>query len=257
LCFQARLVTENEWVHGTADVHDEFTDLVNITEAIKKQSLQGMNEIRLGQDEPEDFREIIRLELAPECTLEGLTKICSCGSEDTHARVYNDRMSEFAWNSKHRCLDASGGGMHLFAKNWQARIQKIFRDVPLVWSKDVRDRIVHKGMLPLLAELIVVDSCVFPIYKSSFSEEWKHTIVMDEDFTRDRNSMTFFTRKDVCGLFYRGGQGATSEKQAYRSWRHNFGVLEWHDLGSMLSLDFASHFWQLSHHCSCVGCVPL
>jgi hypothetical protein len=256
--FQARLVSENEWEHGTADVQYGFTDLVNITEAIKNSSLQRMEEVRLGQGPPEHLCERIMLELAPECTPEGLTKICTCkdGDEDTYARVYNNSMNEFTWNSKHRCRDASRGGMHHFAKNWQARTQKVFRDVPLVWSKDVRDRIVQKGMLPLLAELMVVDSCVFPIYRSSFSEEWKHTIVIDEDFTRDSNSMMFFARKDVCGLFYRDGQG-TREKQAYRSWRHSTGMLEWHRLGGMLTLEFESHFWQLTRHCNCVGCVPL
>jgi hypothetical protein len=228
--FQARIVPEDGWEHGTADVQHGFINLVNITESIKNSELQRMQEIRLGLN-PKHICERIILELAPECALQGLTKTCTCTG------------------------GICTGGMHLFAKNWQARIRKIFKDVPLVWSKDVRDGIVHKEMLPLLAELILVDSCVFPIYTSSFSEEWKHTMVMDENFRRGSDSM-FFSTKNICALFYRDYPG-TREKQAYRSLFHNIGVIEWHRLGSMLSLDFSSHFWQSSCHCICAGCVPL
>jgi hypothetical protein len=185
------------------------------------------------------------IELGPGCGLEEVTKSCKCDTSSINVSMLQG-LSEFSKRSFHmRCGTVSN--MFNFATNWQKRVEDCFRDAPLVWSIKTRHEKLQEMMLPLLAELILMDACVFPIHRATALDCGTRADIISTSVVNSEVQTFRTVHKRICSTFCATLPVRTTKEYSTR--------LKFSSCGNRAELAFRESIPLHSLWCMCVGCL--
>jgi hypothetical protein len=151
--------------------------------------------------------ERILIEVEPSCKMGTLTRLCNCDLPDT------DLVPIYAWEQRtitkgyghgptHRCMQNAKKSMYLFAKNWCERVEEAYRaaHMPPLSVAGIQSR-VHDAMLPLLAEICIVNAAVFPMDGSIVMQGGHRAEIVDSGVVDCSHAFKRRLTTRVCSTF--------------------------------------------------------